>query len=48
MKISIISALLMCAVFTSCQDDPMVTALQEKGTGNTIQTFNVSAIKSNL
>lgn len=31
MKISIISALLMCAVFTSCQDDPIVTALQEKG-----------------
>ena len=28
MKISIISALLMCAVFTSCQDDPIQKQFQ--------------------
>lgn len=31
MKKSIIGTLLMYTVFTACQDDPIVTALQEKG-----------------
>lgn len=42
MKKSIIGTLLTCAVFTSCQDDPMVVALQEKG----IDVDEVSAIVS--
>lgn len=42
MKKSVIGTLLTCAVFTACQDDPMMVALQEKG----IDVDEVSAIVS--